>query len=193
MARPAELCVVSCAVLMDGPVVYGVKVQLRRTERKDLLHDAPGKGNHSKPSSWGRGSAKLRRHSPVVDHGLRMGTPATASSEPIISFVTFGRVLTLTIKKTPGKFQGNASAQAQWDYAQVEKAIFQGNEHADAVLVSAESMAEVKRSYLNYFLDVHRFIGVVELATGYTNGYSAQIHKAMTSAAESISKPISGA
>lgn len=76
----------------------------------------------------------------------------------------------------------NASAQAQWDYAQVEKAIFQGKEHADAVLVSAESMAELKRAYSNYFLDVHRFIGIIEMATGYSNGYSAKIHQALTAA-----------
>src|SRR5262249_20598619 len=74
----------------------------------------------------------------------------------------------------------NARAQAQWDYAQVEKSIFEGKEHADSVLVSAESMAELKRAYLNYFLDMHRFIGVIEMATGYTNGYSAKIHRALS-------------
>jgi ppGpp synthetase/RelA/SpoT-type nucleotidyltranferase len=66
----------------------------------------------------------------------------------------------------------NAQAKASWDYAQVERAIFDGKEHADAVLVSAGSMADLKRAYSNYFLDMHRFTRVIEEAIGYKNGSS---------------------
>lgn len=69
-----------------------------------------------------------------------------------------------TLKITGYKL--SARAKASWDYAQVEEAIFGSKEH-DAVLVSAESMADLKRAYLNYFLDMHRFINVIETATGY--------------------------
>ena len=99
-------------------------------------------------------------------------------------------LLELNVKEKSLRVTGyklTASAQAQWDYAQVERAIFGGKEHADAVLVSAEFMAELKRAYLNYFLDMHRFIGVIETATGHPNGYSARIHKALTAVTESQS------
>jgi hypothetical protein len=58
----------------------------------------------------------------------------------------------------------NARQKATWDYAQVEKAIL-GSREREAVLVSARSMADLKRAYINYFLDLRRFIEVAEKAT----------------------------
>lgn len=58
----------------------------------------------------------------------------------------------------------NARQRATMDYAAVEKAIFGTDEH-DAVLVSADSMADLKRVYVNYFLDMNRFIEVVQAAS----------------------------
>jgi len=58
----------------------------------------------------------------------------------------------------------NARQKATWDYAQVEKAIL-GSQEREAVLVSAKSMADLKRAYVNYFLDMRRFIEVAEAAT----------------------------
>ncbi len=58
----------------------------------------------------------------------------------------------------------NARQKATWDYAQVEKAIL-GSQEREAVLVSAKSMADLKRAYINYFLDMRRFIEVAEAAT----------------------------
>jgi hypothetical protein len=81
-------------------------------------------------------------------------------------------LLQLNVAKRSLKVTGyklSARAKASWDYAEVERAIFGGKEHADAVLVSAVSMADLKRAYLNYFLDMHRFIHVIEEAIGYKN------------------------
>jgi hypothetical protein len=58
----------------------------------------------------------------------------------------------------------NARQKATWDYGQVEKAIL-GYREREAVLVSARSMADLKRAYINYFLDLRRFIEVAEKAT----------------------------
>jgi hypothetical protein len=55
----------------------------------------------------------------------------------------------------------NARARATWDYAQVERELLESKER-DAVLVSAKSMAKLKRAYINYFLDMQRFIELVE-------------------------------
>jgi len=57
-----------------------------------------------------------------------------------------------------------ARERATMDYAAVERAIFGTDQH-DAVLVSAQSMADLRQAYVNYFLDMHRFIQVVEKAT----------------------------
>jgi hypothetical protein len=59
----------------------------------------------------------------------------------------------------------NARQKATWDYAMVEKAIL-GVQEREAVLVSARSMADLKRAYINYFLDLTRFIELAEAATG---------------------------
>jgi RelA/SpoT family protein len=58
----------------------------------------------------------------------------------------------------------NARERAIMDYAAVERAIFGTDEH-DAVLVSAESLGDLRQAYVNYFLDMHRFIEAVEKAT----------------------------
>src|SRR5260370_23475363 len=58
----------------------------------------------------------------------------------------------------------NARQKATWDYGQVEKAIL-GSKEREAVLVSAKSMADLKRAYINYFLDMRRFIELAETAT----------------------------
>lgn len=53
--------------------------------------------------------------------------------------------------------------RASADYLAVEKSI---SEHGgrDAVLVSVESIASLRRAYPNYFLDLHNFIGLVNRA-----------------------------
>jgi ppGpp synthetase/RelA/SpoT-type nucleotidyltranferase len=58
----------------------------------------------------------------------------------------------------------NAREKATMDLVAVEKRVFGNSEH-DAVLVSAQSMADLKRAYFNYFLDMHRFIKAVTEAT----------------------------
>ncbi len=58
----------------------------------------------------------------------------------------------------------NATQKATWEYAEIERAIL-GSEEREAVLVSAKSMADLKRAYVNYFLDMRRFIEVAEAAT----------------------------
>ena len=58
----------------------------------------------------------------------------------------------------------SARERASMDYAAVEKAIFGSEEH-DAVLVSADSFADLKRGYVNYFLDINRFVQAVENIT----------------------------
>lgn len=58
----------------------------------------------------------------------------------------------------------NARQRATWEYGQIERAIL-GSEEREAVLVSAQSMADLKRAYINYFLDMSRFIELAETAT----------------------------
>jgi ppGpp synthetase/RelA/SpoT-type nucleotidyltranferase len=58
----------------------------------------------------------------------------------------------------------SARQKATWEYAQIERAIL-GSEEREAVLVSAKSMADLKRAYINYFLDMRRFIELAEAAT----------------------------
>ena len=45
----------------------------------------------------------------------------------------------------------------------IEKAISKGT-HADAVLVSAESFANLRRAYPNYFLDTKEFLAALKQA-----------------------------
>jgi hypothetical protein len=52
-------------------------------------------------------------------------------------------------------------AKATRDYLNVEKSLTGNN---DAVLVSVESVASLRRAYPNYFLDTHRFVEVVNQA-----------------------------
>lgn len=54
-------------------------------------------------------------------------------------------------------------AKANSDYLDVERQILEGGSR-DAVLVSVNSFAALKRAYPNYFLDTHRFIQLVNEA-----------------------------
>ena len=69
----------------------------------------------------------------------------------------------------------SARAKATMDYAAVERALLGTKEH-DAVLVSAQSMAELKRAYVNYWLDMHRFIETVEAACSITSQGASATH-----------------
>lgn len=51
--------------------------------------------------------------------------------------------------------------RATKDYLEAEKSL---SANGDAVLVSVESMASLRRAYPNYFLDTHRFVEAVSLA-----------------------------
>ena len=55
--------------------------------------------------------------------------------------------------------------RASRDYTAVEKAAIEKKSSLDAVLVSVESVKALKQAYPNYFLDTHRFLEAVELAT----------------------------
>ena len=59
----------------------------------------------------------------------------------------------------------DAKLRASADYAEVERALLGSGQH-DAVLVSVQSLAELKRAYTNYFLDMHKFTQLVEDAVG---------------------------
>jgi hypothetical protein len=65
-----------------------------------------------------------------------------------------------TVTITP--YKRNALMQANEDYLNVEKLI-PGSGH-DAVLVSVNSMASLRRAYPNYFLDTRRFLEMVDEA-----------------------------
>ena len=58
----------------------------------------------------------------------------------------------------------SARQKATLEYADIERAIL-GSQEREAVLVSAQSMADLKRAYINYFLDMRRFIELTETAT----------------------------
>ncbi|HTB83481.1 MAG TPA: RelA/SpoT domain-containing protein [Candidatus Sulfotelmatobacter sp.] len=53
--------------------------------------------------------------------------------------------------------------KASKEYLDIEKAISKGT-HADAVLVSAESFANLRRAYPNYFLDTKEFLAALRQA-----------------------------
>jgi ppGpp synthetase/RelA/SpoT-type nucleotidyltranferase len=54
-----------------------------------------------------------------------------------------------------------ARLRASLDYADIERALL-GTTEREAVLVSVESMVDLKRVYSNYFLEMRRFIEIVE-------------------------------
>jgi hypothetical protein len=58
-------------------------------------------------------------------------------------------------------YRQNELARATKDYLDVEKSM---NPGSDAVLVSVESMASLRRAYPNYFLDTARFVDAVDHA-----------------------------
>jgi len=60
-------------------------------------------------------------------------------------------------------FKARELEQASEEYLAVEKAIA-GHPGSDAVLVSVESLASLRRAYPNYFLDTHAFIKTVKEA-----------------------------
>lgn len=64
-------------------------------------------------------------------------------------------------------YKSNELERASNDYLAVERRAITSNRTRDAVLVSADSMAAVKRAYPNYFLDTHRFISMVQQAVGF--------------------------
>lgn len=66
-----------------------------------------------------------------------------------------------TIKITG--FRANQSQEAQSQYTDVEKRI-SSDERSDAVLVSVDSIASLRRAYPNYFLDTGAFADLLEEA-----------------------------
>lgn len=60
-------------------------------------------------------------------------------------------------------YRFDAKARASLDYAAVERSLLGSGQH-DAVLVSVQSMADLKRAYTNYFLDLRKFTQIVEEA-----------------------------
>jgi hypothetical protein len=66
-----------------------------------------------------------------------------------------------TIKITG--FMANQSQEAQAQYTEVEKRIT-ADERSDAVLVSVDSIASLRRAYPNYFLDTGAFADILEEA-----------------------------
>ena len=62
-------------------------------------------------------------------------------------------------------FRLNELDQAAEQYLSVERDI-SSRLGAEAVLVSVDSMADLKRAYPNYFLDTNIFIGLVSEALG---------------------------
>jgi ppGpp synthetase/RelA/SpoT-type nucleotidyltranferase len=68
----------------------------------------------------------------------------------------------------------DAKARASLDYAAVERSLLGSGQH-DAVLVSVQSMADLKRAYTNYFLDLRKFTQIVEEAvSGASKGSASQ-------------------
>jgi len=62
-------------------------------------------------------------------------------------------------------YKNDELARASQEYLKVEKAAIEGKTALDAVLVSVESVKALKQAYPNYFLDTHRFLAAVDLAT----------------------------
>lgn len=63
-------------------------------------------------------------------------------------------------------YQLGAKTQASEDYATIERESLDSRQH-DAVLVSVQSVIELKRAYTNYFLDMRYFTRLVEDVLGY--------------------------
>jgi ppGpp synthetase/RelA/SpoT-type nucleotidyltranferase len=60
-------------------------------------------------------------------------------------------------------FRANQQIEAQNEYIEAEKAI-SGNENKDAVLVSVDSLASLRRAFPNYFLDTRVFASLLDSA-----------------------------
>jgi len=63
-------------------------------------------------------------------------------------------------------YQLDARIKASADYSFIERESLSSRQH-DAVLVSVQSMSELKRAYTNYFLDMRMFTKLVEDTIGY--------------------------
>ena len=75
-------------------------------------------------------------------------------------------------------YRFDAKARASLDYAAVERSLLGSGQH-DAVLVSVQSMADLKRAYTNYFLDLRKFTQIVEEAVSGTSKGAASQMKAI--------------
>jgi hypothetical protein len=112
----------------------------------------------------------LRRYARKLDVENHLSVYADALSEPDRVGVQKGAhyfLLELDPWRKRVKITGYKShelPQASRDYLDVERSSTVGTGKRDAVLVSVDSFAALKRAYPNYFLDTHRFIQAVRLA-----------------------------
>ena len=120
------------------------------------------------PSSKTKLVQELRQYARHLDVGARLkayGTALRALEQPSAQnahyfLLELDPVARRVIIKG---YRSNELEQASNEYLEIERAIV-GRLGADAVLVSVESLASLRRAYPNYFLDTRVFLDAVRRA-----------------------------
>jgi hypothetical protein len=110
---------------------------------------------------------ELKQYATDLDVGGRLrayGNALEAVEEPAVAGADYYLLeldpSIMQISVTP--YSRRELDRASTDYLEVEKKI--AGSTSDAVLVSVDSMASLRRAYPNYFLDTRRFLETVEEA-----------------------------
>ncbi|MGA3172618.1 MAG: RelA/SpoT domain-containing protein [Chthoniobacteraceae bacterium] len=102
---------------------------------------------------------KVERHLRAYHAALRVSDTPVSKESKYFLLKLDSATETVTIRR----YKSQELEQASNDYLETEKSIL-GQDGADAVLVSVQSLESLKRAYPNYFLDTDLFIRAVKEA-----------------------------
>ncbi len=122
------------------------------------------------PDDFGEVIVELRKFAASTNAQFRLRTLGTALQQLDENVTGVPNAKYFLLELTPDTdtikitgFKSNQSQEAQNQYTEVEKRT-SGDERSDAVLVSVDSIASLRRAYPNYFLDTGAFADLLEEA-----------------------------
>jgi hypothetical protein len=120
------------------------------------------------PTNWSELCGELKYYADTLDVLNRL--PAFGEALQILEQPDTERADYFLLQIEPGKhqvtvsgFKTNQLEEASAQYLEIEKSIGK-NGDKDAVLVSVDSVAALRRAYPNYFADTHIFVGLLKEA-----------------------------
>jgi hypothetical protein len=120
------------------------------------------------PEDFGEVIAELRKFADLTNAQFRLRTLGAALKQLDENVTGVPDAKYFLLELTPDTdtiritgFKASQSQEAQSQYTDVEKRI-SGDERSDAVLVSVDSIASLRRAYPNYFLDTGAFADLLE-------------------------------